>query len=256
MGQPIAAAAKRNHIPGMGQTDNLAATQHSLSLQDAEVAKFDALAAQWWDPAGPMGPLHAMNPLRVGWIARHLPAGATVLDVGCGAGLAAEALARRGHSVTGIDLAAEALAAARHHAEASGLSISYLQAETAALVAQGRTFGAVTALEVIEHVTDPAAFMRDLGRLVTPGGQVFVSTLNRTARSLVVAKFGAEYVLRLLPRGTHSWRRFVTPAELARLARDAGLRMADSAGMTFDLARQRWRESRDLGVNYIGAFTR
>ena len=124
------------------------------------------------------------------------------------------------------------------------------------MVAEGRTFGAVTALEVIEHVTDPAAFMRDLGRLVTPGGQVVISTLNRTARSLVVAKFGAEYVLRLLPRGTHSWRRFVTPAELARLARNAGLRMTDSAGMTFDLAGQRWRESRDLGVNYIGAFTR
>ena len=256
MGQPIAAAAKRNHIPGMTQTDNLAATHHSLSLQDAEVAKFDALAAQWWDPAGPMGPLHAMNPLRVSWIARHLPAGTGLLDVGCGAGLAAEALARQGYGVTGIDLAAEALAAARRHAEAAGLAISYRHADTAALVAERRTFGAVTALEVIEHVTDPAAFLRDLARLITPGGQVFISTLNRTARSLVVAKFGAEYVLRLLPRGTHSWRRFITPAELAGLARAAGLRMTDSAGMTFDLAGQRWRESRDLGVNYIGAFTR
>ena len=256
MGQPIAAAAKRNHIPGMTQIDNLAAAHHSLSLQDAEVAKFDALAAQWWDPAGPMGPLHAMNPLRVGWIARHLSAATTLLDVGCGAGLAAEALARRGHTVTGIDLATEALAAARRHADEAELQISYRQADTAALVAEGRTFGAVTALEVIEHVTDPAAFLRDLGRLVAPGGQVFISTLNRTARSLVVAKFGAEYVLRLLPRGTHSWRRFVTPAELARLARTGGLRMTDSAGMTFSLAGQRWRESQNLGVNYIGAFTR
>ena len=256
MGRPIAANPKCNHIPGMAQPDNLAATQHSLSLQDAEVAKFDALAAQWWDPAGPMGPLHAMNPLRVGWIARHLPAATTLLDVGCGAGLAAEALARRGHSVTGIDLATEALAAAQRHADAAGLAISYRHADTAILVAEGRRFGAVTALEVIEHVTDPAAFLRDLGRLVTPGGQVFISTLNRTVRSLMVAKFGAEYVLQLLPRGTHSWRRFVTPAELAQLARNSGLRMTDSAGMTFNLAGQRWRESRDLGVNYIGAFSR
>jgi 2-polyprenyl-6-hydroxyphenyl methylase/3-demethylubiquinone-9 3-methyltransferase len=134
--------------------------------------------------------------------------------------------------------------------------IEYRVATTGDLVAEGRSFAAVTALEVIEHVPDPAGFMRDLAALLVPGGRLFLSTLNRTARSLVVAKWGAEYVMRLLPVGTHEWRRFVTPAELARLGRGAGLRMTDSAGMSFDPLRQRWALSRDLGVNYIAAFER
>ena len=240
----------------MALSDNLAATQHSPSLQDAEVAKFDALAAEWWNPVGPMAPLHAMNPLRTGWISQHLPAPVALLDVGCGAGLAAEALARLGHSVTGVDLAPAVLAAARRHAEQVGVAVTYRRAAAAELVAEGGQFGAVTALEVIEHVADPAALLRDLAPLLAPGGQLFVSTLNRTARSFVVAKLGAEYVLRLLPRGTHAWRRFITPAELARFARAAGLRMTDSAGMTFDPLGQRWLVSRDLAVNYIAAFAR
>ena len=240
----------------MARRDNSAATQHSLSLQNAEVAKFDALAADWWDPAGPMAPLHAMNPLRIGWIGQRLPAPTELLDVGCGAGLAAEALARLGHRVTGIDLAAAALAAARRHAGQTDASVTYRRATAADLVAEGRQFGAVTALEVIEHVADPAMFLGELARLMLPGGQLFVSTLNRTARSFIVAKLGAEYVLRLLPRGTHAWRRFIPPADLARLARDAGLRMTDSAGMSFDPLSQRWRITRDLAVNYIAAFAR
>ena len=240
----------------MARPDNLAATQHSSPSQVAEIAKFDALAAEWWDPAGPMAPLHAMNPLRTGWIAARLPERAALLDVGCGAGLAAEALARRHHAVTGIDLAPAALDMARRHAEGSGAAITYRQAATSALVAEGQQFGAVTALEVIEHVPDPAALLRDLARLTTPGGQVFISTLNRTARSLLVAKLGAEYVARLLPRGTHSWRCFIKPAELAAMGRAAGLRMTDSAGMSFDPIRRQWRLSRDLSINYIAAFAR
>ena len=240
----------------MAHPDNLAAMQHSSPLQAAEIAKFDALAAEWWDPAGPMAPLHAMNPLRVGWITARLPEPVAVLDVGCGAGLAAEALARLGHTVTGIDLAPAVLAVARRHAEHQRLTVAYRQATAANLVAEGSQFGAVTALEVIEHVADPAALLRDLARLVAPGGQVVLSTLNRTARSLLVAKLGAEYVLRLLPRGTHDWQRFITPAELAALGRAAGLRMTASAGMSFDPVVWRWRISRDLGVNYIVAFTR
>jgi 2-polyprenyl-6-hydroxyphenyl methylase/3-demethylubiquinone-9 3-methyltransferase len=219
-----------------------------------EIARFDALAAEWWDPAGPMAPLHAMNPLRIGWIAARLPRPGRVLDVGCGAGLASEALARLGHSVLGIDAAGETLAAGRAHAAGQDLDLAYRQATTTDLVREGLHFAAIAALEVIEHVPDPAGFLRDLAALLEPGGQLFVSTLNRTARSLLIAKLGAEYVLRLLPVGTHDWRRFITPAELARDGRAAGLRLTASAGMSFDPLRRRWQESRDLAVNYITAF--
>ena len=242
----------------MTTSDNLEQVQGSIPRRGAalpaEVARFDALASQWWDPNGPMRALHAMNTLRVGWIAQRLTPG-SVLDVGCGAGLAAEALAQRGHSVLGIDAAAQPLAAARAHA-APGLAVEYRLASTSDLVAEGRHFSAVTALEVIEHVPDPAGFVQDLAALLEPGGQLFVSTINRTARSLVTAKWGAEYLLRMLPVGTHDWRRFVTPVELARHARAAGLRLTDTAGMRFNPLQQRWRASTDLSINYIAAFAR
>ncbi len=154
----------------------------------------------------------------------------------------------------GIDAAAQTLEAARAHAGRPAGRVP--PGDDGDLVAEGERFAAVTALEVIEHVPDPAGFMRDLAALLAPGGRLFLSTVNRTARSLVVAKLGAEYVLRMLPVGTHDWRRFVTPAELALLARHAGLRMTDSAGMSFDPLRQRWATSRDLAVNYIAAFAR
>jgi 2-polyprenyl-6-hydroxyphenyl methylase/3-demethylubiquinone-9 3-methyltransferase len=228
----------------------------AASVVPAEVARFDALARQWWDTDGPMRPLHRMNPARIGWIeararARFGPGPVRLLDVGCGAGLAAEALATRGFDVLGIDAAEAALAAAEAHAAGRGLPIAYRATSVEALADEGARFPVVTALEVIEHVADPAAFLRTLGRVMAPGGLLFVSTLNRTPRAYVAAKLGAEYVLRWLPVGTHDWRKFITPAELGAHLRGAGLRLADIAGLVPDPLRGGWRTGRDTKVNYI-----
>jgi 2-polyprenyl-6-hydroxyphenyl methylase/3-demethylubiquinone-9 3-methyltransferase len=219
----------------------------------AEVAKFDALAATWWDKRGPMRPLHAMNPARIAWIdARlraHNLAGADLLDVGCGAGIAAESLAQAGYSVLGIDAASAPIEAAIAHAP-PGLSLTYRTTTIDALSATGATFSAITALEVIEHVPDPAAFIAGLARLLRPGGALVLSTLNRTPLSFLTAKLGAEYLLRLLPTGTHDWARFVTPAELAAHLRAAGLRLTETTGLRPD-AHGTWQPVRSLSVNYL-----
>jgi len=236
------------------------------TLAADEVARFDALAGRWWEADGPMRPLHRMNPARVGWIAARVRerfpdvAGLRLLDVGCGAGIAAEALARKGFDVLGLDAAAAPIAAAVAHAKGlvaeGGLALAYRVGVAEDLLAEGARFPVVTALEVVEHVPDPAVFLRVLAGLLAPGGLLVLSTLNRTAASFVAAKLVAEYALRWLPVGTHDWRRFLTPAELSRVVREAGLAVGEIAGLSPDFVRGGWRVGRDLRVNYLLAATR
>jgi 2-polyprenyl-6-hydroxyphenyl methylase/3-demethylubiquinone-9 3-methyltransferase len=233
------------------------------TVDPAEVARFAAMAANWWDPQGECRPLHRLNPTRLGYIRERLAghfgrdatvrqpfAGLSLIDIGCGGGLVCEPMARLGFAVTGVDAAAENIAVARNHAEAQGLAIGYRADTAEALVEAGGLFDAVLALEVVEHVAAPEAFLASIGRLVRPGGAVVLSTLNRTAKAYALGIVGAEYVLRWVPRGTHSWSKFVKPSELAAGARRAGLEVRDLAGLLYDPLRDRWSIGRDLDVNY------
>jgi 2-polyprenyl-6-hydroxyphenyl methylase/3-demethylubiquinone-9 3-methyltransferase len=227
------------------------------NVDPAELAKFSESAHRWWDPASEFRPLHEINPLRLGWIEQMAGgiAGKDVLDVGCGGGILSESMARAGAIVTGIDLSTKALGVARLHGLESGVQVSYrlIAAEALALESPGR-FAVVTCMEMLEHVPDPASVVGACATLAAPGASVFFATLSRTPKSYVQAILGAEYILRLLPRGTHDWSRFLRPAEVARFARRAGLEIAGMTGMTYNPLTRVYSLTSDTSVNYIAAF--
>ena len=238
-------------------TDHNAAPEHAPNVEDGEIGKFDAIAGRFWDDHGPFRPLHQLNPVRVRFITeRASVAGARVLDVGCGGGLLCEALARAGAAVTGIDLASGMIEVARLHAAAHGLAIDYRTASAEALAAeQPGAFDIVSCMEMLEHVPDPKAMLATLAALVRPGGSVFVSTLNRNLKSFLVAIVGAEYLLSLLPRGTHEYERFIRPSEMTRWARQAGLAARAISGIALGPLGGA-RLSAHPSVNYIAQFVR
>jgi len=218
-----------------------------------ELDKFGELAHRWWDPNSEFKPLHDINPLRLGWIDRCcVLRGKKVLDVGCGGGLLSEGMADLGAAVTGIDLSEKALGVARLHLLESGRRVDYRQVAAEALAAeQPASFDAVTCLEMLEHVPDPASVVRACAQLVKPGGQVFFSTINRNPKAYLMAVVGAEYVLKMLPKGTHDYARFLRPAELARHCREAGLTVEEIVGMSYNPITRTYSLGQDTSVNYL-----
>jgi len=226
------------------------------NVDQLELRKFSDMAARWWDPSGPMRPLHVINPVRLAWIDRLAAlAGKRALDVGCGAGLLTEAMAARGADVTGIDMAGKALKVAQLHAIESGARVAYHQG-TAEDWAQEHpaTFDVVTCMEMLEHVPDPARSVAACADLARPGGWVFFSTINRNPKAFLLAIVGAEYVLNLLPRGTHEYAKFIRPSELSGYAREAGLDLHELVGMSYNPFTQSVNLGRDTDVNYLIAF--
>lgn len=235
------------------------------TVDPAEVAKFQAMAAEWWDPEGKFKPLHMLNPCRLDYICAQVAAefgrnlagdlpfkGLRVLDIGCGGGLLSEPMARLGAEVVGADAAERNIPVARLHAEQSGLAIDYRHTTAEALAAAGERFDVVMNMEVVEHVADPQAYLTACQELLKPGGLMVCSTLNRTAKSFMMAIIGAEWVMRWLPKGTHDWQKFITPDELYAMIGKAGLKAVDRRGMVFNPVRWSWNLSdRDLGCNYV-----
>ncbi len=234
------------------------AVASAVNADPAELRKFGELAHRWWDRTGEFAPLHAINPLRLDWIAaRASLAGARVVDVGCGGGILAESMAARGADVTGIDLAEQPLSVASLHGLESGVRVRYERIAVEALAArEPASFDVVTCMEMLEHVPDPASVVRACATLVKPGGTVFFSTINRNPKAYLFAVLGAEYLLRLLPKRTHDYDRFITPAELARHARGAGLVPHAMTGLHYDPLTKRYRLGANTDVNYLMATAR
>jgi len=228
------------------------------NVDAAEVAKFDALAARWWDPDGEFRPLHEINPLRLDWIRQFADLdGCKVLDIGCGGGILTEAMAAAGATATGLDMAEKPLAVARLHQIESGLDVNYQQGTAEELAAkEAGQYDVVTCLEMLEHVPDPSQVIASACQLVRPGGEVFFSTINRTPKSFMFAIVGAEYILNLLPAGTHEYQKFIRPSELESWARDAGLQHRSSIGMHYNPLTREYTLAPGLEVNYLMHFHR
>lgn len=237
---------------------------NATTVNDAEIAKFVAMAEEWWDPKGKFKPLHKFNPVRLTYIRdnliRHFGRDATairpfeglrILDVGCGGGLLCEPLTRLGATMVGIDAAERNIGIARIHAEQSGLDIDYRATTSEALAAARESFDVVLNMEVVEHVDDVPLYMKSCADLVAPGGLMFTATLNRTARSWALAVIGAEYVLRWLPKGTHDWKKFLTPEEITAQLKRNGLAVIDQSGVVFNPLADEWRLSPDMAINYM-----
>ena len=223
------------------------------NYSQAELDKFDELAQRWWDPDGPQKALHALNPARLGYVAGRVQLrDAAVLDVGCGGGLLSEALAKAGAKVTAIDLAPNLLKVARLHGLESGIKVDYRETPVEALAAEApAAFDAITCMEMLEHVPEPASIIDACARLLKPGGRLFLSTLNRTPAAFALAIVGAEYVARLLPRGTHQYRDFIKPSELAKWLREAGLELEDVSGLMYEPWRNAARVVARTDINYL-----
>ena len=246
----------------------IASTHNSIDA--ADVARFSAIAEDWWNPRGKFAPLHALNPLRLGFIRERALArfdrqgrerspfhGLRALDVGCGGGLLCEPLARLGFEVTGLDASERNVSVAGLHARAMGLAIDYRAGAVEDLLGQGEpAFDLVVSMEVVEHVTDPGAFLRDCAGLVAPGGLMIVATLNRTLKSLALGKIAAEHLLRWLPAGTHDWRKFVRPGEVRESLADAGMEIEGPFGARLDPLTGRWSISKDVSINYFMSLSR